>query len=390
MFIFRSHQRNRRGRRQILRMEALEPRAVLAAGLIPLDLTVPINRTENGFTVIGTADVSATVVVLDPSDPSQLSITRATTIGSGTLSGLFFGSLITGTFQVDGNVPTYKFTFEPPNLLGIEVTATGTLDLLVDGEFSIDGTFTSTVQGKIDSVTGQFNGTLRLDAEADGFEETLNIPVQLSDVIDGLSVPNAALASIADRVFVDINHNGLKDLVEGGVGGVEISLINGHTNQVLESTRSDDDGFYSFVNLPSDLYILKVDFVPDGFDLGKQRVGTNEAIDSDVDSRGGRTEPISLIGAAHLRTIDIALRQVTFEWQNPNFSADVTGDGVVSALDALRVINAIGTIGTPFNLSSNRPIDAEFLDVTGDGICSALDALQVINALAQIQLSNLR
>jgi hypothetical protein len=76
-------------------------------------------------------------------------------------------------------------------------------------------------------------------------------------------------------------------------------------------------------------------------------------------------------------------------WQNPVQPFDVNGDGRVTALDALRVINHLGIYGPgplaglPFN--SNSPA---WVDTTGDGAATALDALRVINFLA-IQSANL-
>jgi hypothetical protein len=60
---------------------------------------------------------------------------------------------------------------------------------------------------------------------------------------------------------------------------------------------------------------------------------------------------------------------------------DVNGDGKISSLDALVVINAINRApangGTPTSLS----VSATKLDVNGDGRVSAIDALRVINHL---------
>ena len=79
---------------------------------------------------------------------------------------------------------------------------------------------------------------------------------------------------------------------------------------------------------------------------------------------------------------------------NSVFSQDVNGDGHVSAIDALIVINAILSGGPTSNaaasaaspaalaspaVSSTTPSD--FLDVNGDGRMSAIDALMVINFL---------
>lgn len=67
-------------------------------------------------------------------------------------------------------------------------------------------------------------------------------------------------------------------------------------------------------------------------------------------------------------------------WQNPNDRFDVSGDGQVSPIDALLVINRLGE-----PLSSPAPGVTEgaspFIDVTGDNALSPLDALVVINRL---------
>ncbi len=76
-------------------------------------------------------------------------------------------------------------------------------------------------------------------------------------------------------------------------------------------------------------------------------------------------------------------------WQNPVQPFDVNGDGRVTALDALRVINHLGIYGSgplaglPFNTESPA-----WVDTTGDGSATGLDALRVINFLA-IQSVNL-
>ncbi|MEM6366100.1 MAG: choice-of-anchor U domain-containing protein, partial [Planctomycetota bacterium] len=68
--------------------------------------------------------------------------------------------------------------------------------------------------------------------------------------------------------------------------------------------------------------------------------------------------------------------------QNPLDRFDVTEDGDVTALDALRVINQLNRVGGAMDLTPPSPGEAnEFVDVSGDNTVSALDALQVINEL---------
>lgn len=72
-------------------------------------------------------------------------------------------------------------------------------------------------------------------------------------------------------------------------------------------------------------------------------------------------------------------------WQNPVDQHDVTGDGQITALDALTVLNHLpqltGTDRT--SIQGARPSDKPFLDVNGDRQISAGDALRVINQLAK-------
>jgi hypothetical protein len=69
-------------------------------------------------------------------------------------------------------------------------------------------------------------------------------------------------------------------------------------------------------------------------------------------------------------------------WQNPNNPYDVNGDGVVTGLDVLILINYLNkngphTLEPPTDGSSPPP----YLDVNGDNRITPLDALQTINLL---------
>ncbi|WP_231617726.1 dockerin type I domain-containing protein [Novipirellula aureliae] len=67
-------------------------------------------------------------------------------------------------------------------------------------------------------------------------------------------------------------------------------------------------------------------------------------------------------------------------WQNPVTAADVNNDGLVSASDALEVINYLSDVGSgPVQNISNIP--PPYYDVNGDEVVSASDALSVINYL---------
>ncbi len=73
-------------------------------------------------------------------------------------------------------------------------------------------------------------------------------------------------------------------------------------------------------------------------------------------------------------------------FQNPLNRFDVDRNGTTQALDALRIISALGRLGgAPLRLPTNdSEIGNSNFDVTGDNLVTALDALQVMNALSRI------
>ena len=71
-----------------------------------------------------------------------------------------------------------------------------------------------------------------------------------------------------------------------------------------------------------------------------------------------------------------------YPWQNKSEPFDVNGDGFVSPIDALIIINFLNTNGsqtltTPS--ANNQP--PPYLDPSGDGIVAPIDVLLIVNAL---------
>ena len=67
------------------------------------------------------------------------------------------------------------------------------------------------------------------------------------------------------------------------------------------------------------------------------------------------------------------------DWQNPLFNLDVDDNGVVSAFDAISIINRLNLVGVQ---PLAGPVgDNPYFDVDGNGISSAFDAIGVINEL---------
>lgn len=67
-----------------------------------------------------------------------------------------------------------------------------------------------------------------------------------------------------------------------------------------------------------------------------------------------------------------------YPWNNPDIALDVSGDGAVSARDALLVINFLNTTGPSSVQPGSAPVDG-LLDTNRDNSVSAIDALLIIN-----------
>ena len=86
--------------------------------------------------------------------------------------------------------------------------------------------------------------------------------------------------------------------------------------------------------------------------------------------------------SGELPAVDLAFGIDQSPWLNASNSEDIDGDGVVSPLDALLIINDLNANGArelPVPTPSFLP--PPFLDSSGDGWVTSIDALRVINLL---------
>jgi hypothetical protein len=147
-----------------------------------------------------------------------------------------------------------------------------------------------------------------------------------NDVDAGLIFTQPApLASLGDRVWNDIDGDGVQDANEPGMAGITVTLYDAAGN-VIGTTVSDASGNYKFSNLPAGSY--RVGFtLPAGFVFSGKDLGGNDNTDSDVNTSGvnfGRTDLVTLAAGEQKTNVDAGLRV------DPNTSV---GDKVWNDLD---------------------------------------------------------
>ncbi|MBC2601961.1 SdrD B-like domain-containing protein [Puniceicoccus vermicola] len=173
----------------------------------------------------------------------------------------------------------------------------------------------------------------------------------------GISVEPDNNASYGDRVWLDVNRDGIQDAGEIGLNGIRVSLYEDNgvgligdgvrdpsVDRFVGFTITSDDyegnpGYYLFPDLDRGNYYAVFD-IPDGYGVSPSHEGGDDAVDSDVDEATGFT-PITDLAAAEVdRTWDLGL------WLPPSSVSIVKVAGDAADGDDLWVLP-----GTPVTYS---------------------------------------
>ncbi len=91
--------------------------------------------------------------------------------------------------------------------------------------------------------------------------------------------------AIGNRVWEDLDADGLQDSGEPGMGGVTVRLFSDSDNEVA-STVTDGVGVYEFLNLSYGEWHVEVDLPSGGFFVSPRDQGSDDAADSDIAASG--------------------------------------------------------------------------------------------------------
>ena len=137
------------------------------------------------------------------------------------------------------------------------------------------------------------NGFDAIDSDAD----TTNGKTQIVTLAQGennttLDAGVYAKASLGDRVWVDVDQDGVQDAGELGVAGVKVYLLDGAGVQVGGPATTNANGDYLFSNLTPGTYSVRFDLasLPAGYVATvRDALAATDATDSDADPTTGRT-----------------------------------------------------------------------------------------------------
>ncbi|NJL59079.1 MAG: hypothetical protein HC887_04940 [Desulfobacteraceae bacterium] len=290
------------GRTSLITLGAGEHNPRIDAGLyipntIPASLGnfVWYDSNHNGIQEQGELGIAGvTVHLLDASGK-----TVATTVTDGM-----------GFYQFTGLIPgQYSVEFVKPDTYVFSPKAMGYGDL--KDAFDSDA----------DSTTGK-TGIITLS----GGENNPKIDA-------GLYIPGTDFATISDKIWYDVNQDGIQDSGEPGIPGVTVRLYD-ENGRLISTIRTDSTGFYIFSGLPRGDYIIEVE-PPEGYSFSPENTGNDDA-DSDVNPQTGRTVVTILASGERNIKVDAGLYSRTqlaslgnYVWYDSNRNgiqdADETG-----------------------------------------------------------------
>ncbi|RVT95887.1 isopeptide-forming domain-containing fimbrial protein [Rhodovarius crocodyli] len=181
-----------------------------------------------------------------------------------------------------------------------------------NGNYLFDGLRPDTYSVKFDAPAGyhftdkDFVANDAIDSDADLTGATPNHTYYSGDVNLTIDAGLWRPVTIGDKVWVDIDHDGLQNALEPGLGGVTVKLIDDRTGLTVGTTQTNANGDYLFTGYkPSDYH---VEFVaPVGYTITTQGVGPNRDVDSNPNAAGVAPGFLILSGRTDL-SIDAGLQ----------------------------------------------------------------------------------
>ncbi|MFZ4058874.1 MAG: SdrD B-like domain-containing protein, partial [Ferruginibacter sp.] len=154
---------------------------------------------------------------------------------------------------------------------------------------------------------------------------------EVNTTIDAGAKLTTALSSLGDRVWYDVNSNGIQDAGENGVAGVTVTLYN--TNfATLAVTATNTSGNYLFTGLAAGSYIVGFSNLPAGYVFATANAsGSTTANNSDANSTTGFTGTITLAANTSDLNWDAGITTTTRAAVGDYVWADANNNGIQDA-----------------------------------------------------------
>ncbi len=203
-------------------------------------------------------DGGVEIIILDPE--AWINNGVETTIG-GIQDGTDYSAFVRIPSVVSGSFTPEGFNFITDQQISCVNTCDGSIVLNEDPEVG-------------DYITGSFTF---LGTGPDG--NTIEVEGSYRIIVDGESL----YGSISGNVFYDGNMDGIEN--DGEYISNQNVILNADTGDISEVTQTDENGFYSFDNLPPGNYFVQLDGDSLELNTSELNVGMDETIDNDFNGQ---------------------------------------------------------------------------------------------------------
>ena len=241
----------------------------------------------------------------------------------------------TATFNVNVGVAGFVSAFidwngdgtlDPVDIVSVTGPVAVTTGTWSDTEFAAAGDYQVIVQVP-SSAEGLMASRFRITNEAGQGGASPDGEALSGEVEDYIFT-----ATLGDRVWLDLNQDGIQDPDEPGFAGVSVELYDS-ANDLVATTITDPDGDYLFTGLvPGEEYSVVV-VAPAGYSFSPQFAGNDPEVDSNADANGEMPAVILFPGETNL-SLDAGLfaqgaigDTVFFDW-NGNGQQDPGEAGI--------------------------------------------------------------
>jgi CshA-type fibril repeat protein len=136
------------------------------------------------------------------------------------------------------------------------------------------------------------------------------------------------LGALGDKVWLDIDRDGIQDSGEPGISGIKVKLLDINRVEVAKS-KTNQNGNYFFENLEPKEYRVLFE-LPKGYRVTKQNQGGDNTKDSDTNPNG-QTALITVVAGEEIDSIDMGIYQAPAKlgnrvWYDKNENGIQDGD----------------------------------------------------------------